>query len=52
MLGLRERYHTVTVNVLNNEVETFYSMSLDVTIESLDGEQRKDFPQNGNWKVV
>ena len=38
VLGLKERYQTVTVNVLNNEVETFQSMSLDVTIESLDGE--------------
>ena len=23
VLGLKERYHTVTVNILNNEVETF-----------------------------
>ena len=38
VLGLKERYQTVTVNVLNNEVETFQSMPLDVTIESLDGE--------------
>ena len=35
VLGLKERYDTVTVNVLNNEVETFQSMPLDVTIESL-----------------
>ena len=42
VLGLKERYHTVTVNVLNNEVETFQSMPLDVTIESLDGEFSKD----------
>lgn len=32
VLGLKERYQTVTVNVLNNEVETFQSMPLDVTI--------------------
>ena len=42
VLGLKERYHTVTVNALNNEVETFQSMLLDVTIESLDGEFSKD----------
>ena len=33
--GLKERYQTVSVNDLNNEVETFQSMPLDVTIESL-----------------
>ena len=37
VLGLKERYHTVTVSVLNNEVETCKSIPLDVTIESLDG---------------
>ena len=37
ILGLKERYQTVTVNVLNNEVETFQSMPLEVTVESLDG---------------
>ena len=58
VLGLKERYHTVTVNVLNNEVETFQSMPLDVTIESLDGEFSKDIkvktcPKRvtGNFKV-
>ena len=58
VLGLKERYHTVTVNVLNNEVETFQSMPLDVTIESLDGEFSKDIkvktcPKRvtGNYKV-
>ena len=42
VLGLKERYHTVTVSVLNNEVETCQSIPLDVTIESLDGEFSKD----------
>ena len=42
VLGLKERYQTVKVNVLNNEVETFQSMPLEVTIESLDGEFCKD----------
>lgn len=42
VLRLKERYQTVTVNVLNNEVETFQSMLLDVTIKSLDGELSKD----------
>ena len=58
VLGLKERYQTVTVNVLNNEVETFQSMPLDVTIESLDGEFSKDItvktcPKTvtGNYKV-
>ena len=58
VLGLKERYQTVTVNVLNNEVKTFQSMPLDVTIESLDGEFSKDIkvktcPKRvtGNYKV-
>ena len=58
VLGLKERYHTVTVNVLNNEVETFKSMPLDATTESLDGEFSKDIkvktcPKRitGNYKV-
>ena len=38
VLGLKERYHTVTVYVLNNEVETFQSMSLDMTIKRIDRE--------------
>ena len=58
VLGLKERYHTVTVNVLNNEVETFKSMPLDVTIKRLDGEFSKDIKvktcpkrETGNYKV-
>ena len=42
ILGLKESYQTVTVNVLNNEVETFQSMPLEVTVESLDGEFSED----------
>lgn len=42
ILGLKERYKTVKVNVLNNEVETFQSMTFDVTIKSLDGECCKE----------
>ena len=58
VLGLKERYQTVTVTVLNSEVETFQSMPLDVTIESLDGEFSKSVkvktcPKRvtGNYKV-
>ena len=58
VLGLKERYQTVTVNVLNNEVETFQSMPLNVSIESLDGEFSEDIkvktcPKRvtGNYKV-
>ena len=42
ILGRKERYQTVTVNVLNNEVETFQSVPLEVTVESLDGEFSED----------
>ena len=42
ILGLKERYQTATVNVLNNEVETFQSVPLEVTVESLDGEFSED----------
>ena len=58
ILGLKESYQTVTVNVLNNEVETFQSMPLEVTVESLDGEFSGDIkvktcPQRvtGNYKA-
>ena len=58
VLGLKERYQTVTVNVLNNEVETFQSMQLNVSIESLEWEFSKDIevktcPKRvtGNYKV-
>ena len=42
ILGLKERYQTVAVNVLNDEVETFQSVPLEVTVESLDGEFSED----------
>ena len=56
VLGLRGRYQTVTVNVLNNEVEQFQSMPLDVTIESPGEEFRKQIKTcpkrvTGNYKV-
>ena len=49
--GLRGRYQTVTVNVLNNEVEKFQSVPLDVTIESLDEEFRKEIKTCPNYKI-
>ena len=58
VLGLKERHQTVTVNVLDNEVETFQSIPLEVTVESLDGEFSVDIkvktcPQRvtGNYKA-
>ena len=59
MRKLLERYQTVTVNVLNNEVETIQSTPLEVTVESLDGEFSGDIkvktcPQRvtGNYKAA
>lgn len=52
ILGLVERYQTVKVNVLSNEVETFQFMPLDVTIESLNGEFSKDIKVKINPKRV
>lgn len=52
ILGLMERYQTVKVNVLSNEVETFQFMPLDVTIESLSGEFSKDIKVKINPKRV
>ena len=55
--GLQENYHPVTINVLNNEVETFQSIPLQKIIESLVEEIRKDIkvycPKKvtGNYKV-
>jgi hypothetical protein len=42
MLGLQEPYKTVGVHVLNNEVETFQSMPVEVMIESVNGQYRKE----------
>ena len=36
VLGIREPFKTVKVHVLNNEVETFQSMPVKLTIESVD----------------
>ena len=38
LLGIREKFETVEVNVLNNSVETFQSMPAKVEIESVSGE--------------
>ena len=35
VFGLQESYHPVTLNVLNNEVDTFQSIPLQVIIENL-----------------
>ena len=58
VLGLQEPYQTVQVHVLNNEVETFQSMPVNIMIESVDGQYSKDIcvktcPQNvtGTYKV-
>ena len=58
VLGLHEPYKTVKVHVLNNEVETFQSMPVEVMIESVNGQYRKEIgvktcPQNvtGSYKV-
>ena len=58
VLGLQEPYQTVKVHVLNNEVETFQSMPVNIMIESVDGQYSKDIcvktcPQNvtGTYKV-
>ena len=42
VLGLREPFTTVKVHVLNNEVETFQSMPVKLTIESVDGQFAKE----------
>ena len=42
VLGLLEPFKTVKVHVLNNEVETFQSMPVKLTIESMDGQLAKE----------
>ena len=42
MLGIQEPFQTMKVHVvLNNEIETFQSMPVNVTIESVDRQFRK-----------
>ena len=41
-MGLCEKFETVKVHVLNNEVETFQSMPVKLTIESVDGQFAKE----------
>lgn len=57
-LGLQEPFLTVKVHVLNNEVETFQSMPVNIVIESVDGQYAKEIgvktcPQKvtGTYKV-
>ena len=42
VLRLCEPFETVKVHVLNNEVETFQSMPVKLTIESVDGQFSKE----------
>jgi hypothetical protein len=58
MLGIQEPFQTVKVHVLNNEIETFQSMPVNVTIESVDGQFSKSIdiktcPRKvtGNYKM-
>ena len=41
-LGLKQSYQTVKVHVLNNSVETFQTMPLRITIESVNGQLTKE----------
>ena len=41
MLGIQEPFQKVKVHVLNNEIKTFHSMPVRVTIESANGEFSK-----------
>lgn len=59
VLGLQEPFQNVQVHVLNNTVETFQSMPLNIEIESVDGQFSKEIsvktcPQKvtGNYRVV
>ena len=58
VLGIEEPFETVKVHVLNNEVATFQSMPVNVTIESVDGQFSMEIsvrisPRRvtGNYKV-
>ena len=58
VLGIQESFETIKVHVLNNEVGTFQSMPVDVTIESVDGQFSKEIsvktsPRRvtGNYKL-
>ena len=42
VLGIQEPFETIKVLVLNNEVATFQSMPVNVTIESVDGQFSKE----------
>ncbi len=58
MLGIHEPFQTVKVYVLNNEIETFQSIPVNVTIESVDGQFSKSIDVKtcphkvtGNYKM-
>ena len=58
-LGLSATYEQVTVNVLNESVETFDSVPVSMTLESCDGNVRLSFNAltclrrvTGNYKAV
>ena len=58
-LGLSARYEQVVVNVLNESVETFDSMPVNMTLESCDGNVRLPFKAltcprrvTGSYKAV
>ena len=42
MLGIQEPFQTIKVHVLNDEIETFQSVPVNVIIESVDGQFRTE----------
>ena len=50
VFGLEERYHSVTFNVSNNEVDTFQSMPVEVTNKNFAGVSRKDIKVSARVK--
>ena len=42
MLGIQEPFQTIKVHVLNDQVETFQSVPVNVIIESVDGQFRTE----------
>ena len=50
VFGFEERYHPVTFNVSNNEVDTFQSMPVEVTIKSFAGVFSKDIKVSARVK--
>ena len=50
VFGFEDRYHPVTFNVSNNEVDTFQSMPVEVTIKSFAGVFSKDIKVSARVK--